>query len=461
MSSPEPPAAGKPAATPLDDKDEALLARFLAAGAQYLFEYPSKEEVTGKKGKKDQARRRANRDARNLSALQTLEAPAANYQPEEPDEESVAMQATLTRLDERGVPWRLEFIRLMAYAAEFGAAATEEVMQRRRAATAEQEDEQRAETAEEEDEDDDAADTAAYDAAMAMAQQRAAQRLEQQQQLDAERRRKLLDRAQPMTAAEAKAAAAAEGLQLEASDNATGFAGVRYGPATAIRRPFQAVHGDESLGYFETAEEAALVYARRAAPGKAAKVAREIEKEREAREAAARAEARAEVRAQRQAAAKAKADAAAALRTQPPNKVGLQISIARYAAFAHEFNVPGAAPHESYCVAFNVASGGCSRQHLCPFKHEMPPSFDPERWRAAFNETYRTLPPYPYPYGPGICFKRIRDSFWRDIRYKIKCVRNQWPDNGPKGFIECTFKGCVFYWSRGELWDGKPHVYTT
>ena len=248
MSSPEPPAAGKPAATPLDDKDEALLARFLAAGAQYLFEYPSKEEVTGKKGKKDQARRRANRDARNLSALQTLEAPAANYQPEEPDEESVAMQATLTRLDERGVPWRLEFIRLMAHAAEFGAAATEEVMQRRRAATAEQEDEQRAETAEEEDEDDDAADTAAYDAAMAMAQQRAAQRLEQQQQLDAERRRKLLDRAQPMTAAEAKAAAAAEGLQLEASDNATGFAGVRCGPATAIQRPFQAVHGHVSLG---------------------------------------------------------------------------------------------------------------------------------------------------------------------------------------------------------------------
>ena len=49
MSSSEPPAAGKPTATPLDDKDEALLARFLAAGAQHLFEYPSKEEASGKK----------------------------------------------------------------------------------------------------------------------------------------------------------------------------------------------------------------------------------------------------------------------------------------------------------------------------------------------------------------------------------------------------------------------------
>ena len=89
MSSSEPPAAGKPTATPLDDKDEELLARFLAAGAQHLFEYPSKEEASGKKGKQDKVRRRANRDARNLSALQTLEAPAANYQPEEPDEQSV------------------------------------------------------------------------------------------------------------------------------------------------------------------------------------------------------------------------------------------------------------------------------------------------------------------------------------------------------------------------------------
>ena len=58
MSSSEPPAAGKPTATELDEKDEALLARFLAAGAQHLFEYPSKEEASGKKGKQDKARLR-------------------------------------------------------------------------------------------------------------------------------------------------------------------------------------------------------------------------------------------------------------------------------------------------------------------------------------------------------------------------------------------------------------------
>ena len=58
MSSSEPLAAGKPTATPLDDKDEALLARFLAAGAQYLFQYPNKKEASGKKGKQDKARLR-------------------------------------------------------------------------------------------------------------------------------------------------------------------------------------------------------------------------------------------------------------------------------------------------------------------------------------------------------------------------------------------------------------------
>jgi len=326
MSSSEPPAAGKPTATELDEKDEALLARFLAAGAQHLFEYPSKEEASGKKGKQDKARRRVNRDARNLSALHTLEAPSTNCQPAEPDEQSVAIQAETTRLDQRGVPWREELIRLMAHASEFGMSATEEFMQQQRAQMAER----RGETAEdsgndeEQDGDDDAA---AYDAAMAMAQQRANQRLEQQQQLDAERRRKLLNRAQPMTAAEANAAAEAEGLQLEASDNATGFAGVRCGPATAIQRPFQAVHGHVSLGYFETPEEAALVYARRAAPGKAAKVAREITKAKEAKEAAARAK----VCGQRQAAAKAEADVAAVLRTQPPHKIGMQMEIRRAA----------------------------------------------------------------------------------------------------------------------------------
>ena len=64
MSSSEPPAAGKPTATELNEKDEALLVRFLAVGAQHLFEYPGKEEASGKKGKQDKARRCV-----NLSAL--------------------------------------------------------------------------------------------------------------------------------------------------------------------------------------------------------------------------------------------------------------------------------------------------------------------------------------------------------------------------------------------------------
>ena len=105
MSSPEPTAVGKSTATVrLDEKDAALLARFIAADGESLFEYPSKEEVSGKKGKKDQGRRRANRDNRNLSALETLESGSANRQPAEPDEQSVAMQAEIIRLDQRGVP---------------------------------------------------------------------------------------------------------------------------------------------------------------------------------------------------------------------------------------------------------------------------------------------------------------------------------------------------------------------
>ena len=227
MSSPEPTAVGKPTATvQLDEKDEARLARFIAAGGASLFEYPSKEEVSGKKGKKDQGRRRANRDTRNLSTLETLESGPANRQPAEPDEQSVAMQAEIIRLDQLGVPWRLGLIRLMAHASAYGVSATEEMLQQRRADSGN------------EAEQDADGDAAAYDAAMAMAQQRAKQRLEQQQQLDAERRRKLLTPAQPINAAEAKAAAEAEGLQLEASDNATGFTGVRCGPATAMQRPF-------------------------------------------------------------------------------------------------------------------------------------------------------------------------------------------------------------------------------
>ena len=84
MSSSEPPAAGKPTATELDDKDEALLARFLAVGAQYLFEHPSKEEASGKKGKQDKSRRRANRDACNLSGGTFLRDAQAKLAPPPP-----------------------------------------------------------------------------------------------------------------------------------------------------------------------------------------------------------------------------------------------------------------------------------------------------------------------------------------------------------------------------------------
>ena len=64
-----------------------------------------------------------------------------------------------------------------------------------------------------------------------------------------------------MSEAEAIAAAAADSLQLEASDNLSGFKGVLVRDSS-LRKPFQAVHADESLGYYATAEEAALVYAK-------------------------------------------------------------------------------------------------------------------------------------------------------------------------------------------------------
>ena len=66
----------------------------------------------------------------------------------------------------------------------------------------------------------------------------------------------------PLTAAEAVRRAAAEGLELEWSDNDTGFRSV-----TRNKRRFQAKIGDGSgghtyLGRFDTAEEAALAFAR-------------------------------------------------------------------------------------------------------------------------------------------------------------------------------------------------------
>ena len=108
----------------------------------------------------------------------------------------------------------------------------------------------------------------ADEAAMAMARQQAENRLEQRQR-DAERRRKLLNPAAPMRAEDAVAAAEAEGLQLMAGDTRSGFRGVIFWDASR-RKPFKAMHG-RCLGYYATAEEAALVYARHWAatnPGK-------------------------------------------------------------------------------------------------------------------------------------------------------------------------------------------------
>ena len=91
-----------------------------------------------------------------------------------------------------------------------------------------------------------------------MARQRAEKRLEQRAQ-----------HAAPMRAEDAVAAAEAEGLQLMAGDNRSGFRGVIFWDASR-RKPFKAMHG-RCLGYYATAEEAALVYARHWAatnPGK-------------------------------------------------------------------------------------------------------------------------------------------------------------------------------------------------
>ena len=68
-----------------------------------------------------------------------------------------------------------------------------------------------------------------------------------------------------MTAAEAHAAAAAEGLSLVPAENSTGFKGVsRY--TSSVSKPFQVTlcHDGRNkfLGRFATAEEAALAVAR-------------------------------------------------------------------------------------------------------------------------------------------------------------------------------------------------------
>ena len=266
MSSSQPGAAGN--TTPsieLDAKDELLLVRFRAAGGEHLFEYPDNEETQGKKGKKDRARRRTNRDARNKAALATLESGMAAAEPTEPNEQEVASEAAGIQLNRDGVRWRCHFIQTVAHVAEYG--VPEGLLQP-------DADDERPEIARVLDalrtsaqaaamsaatSGDAAAPSDADEASMAMARQRAQQRLEQQQQLASERRRKLL--AETMSAAQVAAAAAAEDLKLEGSDNLSGFKGVIVRDAS-LRKPYQAVHADESLGYYATAEEAALVYAR-------------------------------------------------------------------------------------------------------------------------------------------------------------------------------------------------------
>ena len=419
MASAEAPAAG--ATTPsvqLDERDQILLARFIAAGGAHLFIYPDNEETRGKKGKKDRDRRRANRDARNLSAIATLEA-GMTTRSEPTDAECIEAErvATLERTHQQmSLQSRIQFIQIMCAAVEYGSDAVAEMIQQTRKDTAAQADPIEKEASE----DETMAEAAA--AARAMARQRAQQRLQQQQQLDAERRRKLLRNAKPMTAAEAEATAEAEGLQLERCENATGFQGVRHGPTSAASHPFQAMHGSDSLGYFATAEEAALVYARRVAPQKAARAAKAALK---AKEAAAKAE----IRAQRRAEAEAEAVAKAVLRMSPPPKLDAKLSLAEHAAFAKEFNAAGAADCDSYCCQFNIYVG-CQRGR-CAFRHEVPPTFDRASWKVAFREQY---------WNTEDGFDRLLEDFYND---QIQFDRKQWPHAGS---IECTYEGRRFPW---------------
>ena len=76
-----------------------------------------------------------------------------------------------------------------------------------------------------------------------------------------------------INAAEAQAAAAEEGLSLVRAENSTGFKYVRRDPKS-VSKPFKAElrHGGrfEYLGYFATAEEAALAIARFLGPKRVA-----------------------------------------------------------------------------------------------------------------------------------------------------------------------------------------------
>ena len=83
--------------------------------------------------------------------------------------------------------------------------------------------------------------------------------------------------APPMTSEEARQQAQAEGLRLRVADNSMGYFGVAHRPASKLK-PYEAGvwrgGKNASLGYFATAEEAALCVARspegRAAAGRAA-----------------------------------------------------------------------------------------------------------------------------------------------------------------------------------------------
>merc|ERR1740124_612822 len=74
--------------------------------------------------------------------------------------------------------------------------------------------------------------------------------------------KRLRSHATPLSVEEALHAARLEGLTLHAAPSIkTGFKGVSRGGKSS-KKPFQAVRGQHSLGYYATAEEAALTYAR-------------------------------------------------------------------------------------------------------------------------------------------------------------------------------------------------------
>jgi|EP00966_Prymnesium_polylepis_P084392 hypothetical protein len=71
--------------------------------------------------------------------------------------------------------------------------------------------------------------------------------------------------ARPLSAREVKAAVKAEGLRLQRSKNASGYKGVSIGSGER-KRPYNVDVRGNFLGCFESAEEAALVYARATRP---------------------------------------------------------------------------------------------------------------------------------------------------------------------------------------------------